>query len=58
MQSIQIPKQTISKQLEQASPRNIWAININSSTQRAEVVREVDAAIRGNKQITVCIITH
>lgn len=56
MQSIQIPKQTVSKQLDQASPRNIWAININASTQRTEVMQQVDAAMRGNKQITVCII--
>lgn len=58
MQSIQIPKQQVQKQMEQASQRDFFAISINNSSQRAEVMKEVDMAIRGNKQITVCIIKH
>ena len=56
MPSIQISKQAIVKQLDLTSPKSLWAININATTQRAEVMREVDAALRGNKPITVCII--
>ena len=56
MTSIQLDKAQVQKQLEQASPRNLFAININTSSQRAEVQRMLDNAIRDKRQITVCII--
>ena len=53
MNSIQIDKQQIQRLLDQTSLKNLYAISINNPTQKQEVNRVLDAAIREKRQVTI-----
>ncbi len=58
MQSIQHDKKQVQSIIETVMPKNIFAIDINNPSQKAEVMRFIDTAMRAKQRVTVCIVKH
>ena len=58
MASIQRDKKDVQSIIGTASPKDLFAIDLNTTNQRSEVMRYIDTALRSKQHVTVAIIKH
>jgi hypothetical protein len=58
MASIQRDKKDVQSIIDTATPKDLFAIDLNTTSQRSEVMRYIDTALRSKQHVTVAIIKH
>ena len=58
MPSIQRDKKDVQSIIDTASAKDLFAIDLNTTSQRSEVMRHIDTALRSKQHVTVAIIKH
>ncbi len=58
MPSIQLDKKVLQAIIDKASNKDIFAIDISTTTQTAEVMREIETATRRKQRLTVVVVKH